>query len=128
MNLLLDTHTLLWFFWDDAQLSLPAKRVIEDPNNRHFVSLVTCWEVSIKAGIGTLQLGAPAAVFLPREISKNAFDLLPIELTHVTAVEPLPLHHRDPFDRLLVAQALIDRIPLVSADAVFDQYGITRLW
>lgn len=128
MNLLLDTHTTLWFFWDDPQLSPDAKRLIEDPANRKLVSIASCWEIAIKAGTGKLQLGEPSVSFLNREITRNNFEILPIGLYHATAVETLPLHHRDPFDRLLVAQAQIEQIPIVSADPVFDHYAVTRLW
>lgn len=128
MNLLLDTHTMLWFFWDDPQLSAAAKAIIEDPANRKRVSIASCWEIAIKAGLGKLQLSEPAAGFLNREITRNNFDVLPIGLNHATAVETLPMHHRDPFDRLLVAQCQIEQVPLISVDAIFDAYGVTRLW
>jgi PIN domain nuclease of toxin-antitoxin system len=127
-SLLLDTHTMLWFFWDDAQLSAPAMRLIEDVENRKLVSIASCWEIAIKVGLGKLNLGEPTRSFLPREIARNNFELLPISLGHATMVEGLVPHHRDPFDRLLVAQAMAEGLPLVSADGVFDQYGITRLW
>jgi PIN domain nuclease of toxin-antitoxin system len=128
MTLLLDTHTLLWFLWDDPQLTATAKALIEDPTNRKLVSIGSCWEIAIKTGLGKLSLGEPSASFLSREIARNNFDLLPITLSHATAVEPLPLYHRDPFDRLLVAQALIEHLPIVSADPALDPYGVTRLW
>ncbi len=128
MNLLLDTHALLWFLADDPQLVPSAKVLIEDPGNRKIVSVATCWEIAIKAGLKKLDLGEPAATFLPRELATNRFDLLGIELAHATLVETLPSHHKDPFDRLLVAQTIVEKLPLVSADAVFDQYGVTRLW
>ena len=127
-DLLLDTHTALWFFWDDPLLSPTAKASIEDPNNRKLVSIASCWEVAIKAGLGKLQLGAPSRAFLHKEIARNNFELLAITLDHVTLVETLPPHHKDPFDRLLIAQVMIDGLPIVSADAVFDHYGIQRLW
>jgi PIN domain nuclease of toxin-antitoxin system len=76
----------------------------------------------------TLQLGEPSSSFLNREITQNNFDILPIALNHATAVETLPQHHRDPFDRLLIVQAQIEQVPIVSADAAFDQYAVTRLW
>jgi PIN domain nuclease of toxin-antitoxin system len=126
-GLLLDTHALLWFFWDDAQLSPRAKNMIEDANNRKLVSIVSCWEIAIKVGLGKLDLGEPSRSFLPREIARNHFELLPVSLDHATLVEGLVAHHRDPFDRLLVAQAMAEGLPLVSADGVFDQYGIKRL-
>lgn len=128
MNLLLDAHALLWFLNDDPQLVATAKALIEDPTNRKLVSIATCWEISIKVGLKKLHLGEPATTFLPRELATNKFQLLEIDLAHATFVETLPPHHKDPFDRLLVAQALIESIPLVSADSVLDQYGIKRLW
>ena len=128
MNLLLDTHTLLWFLWNDKRLSANARTVIVDPQNRKFVSLASCWEIAIKAGSGKLTLGEPSTTFLPRELARNNFDQLPIGLDHATAVESLPLHHRDPFDRLLIAQALLNHLPLASADPALDPYGVTRLW
>ncbi len=128
MNLLLDSHTFLWFVWDDPDLSPTAKTRIEDPANQKFVSVATCWEIAIKAGLKKLALGEPATTFLPRELATNGFGLLGIALAHATFVETLPPHHKDPFDRLLVAQAMIEKLPLVSADAIFDQYGIQRMW
>ncbi len=127
-DLLLDTQAMLWFFWDDPVLSSTAKAEIENPNNRKLVSIASCWEAAIKSGLKKLELGAPCAAFLNREISRNNFELLPISFDHATWVETLPAHHRDPFDRLLVAQALIERLPIVSSDPVFDEYGIKRLW
>jgi len=127
-SLLLDTHTMLWFFWDDQQLSPQAKALIEDSNNRKLVSIASCWEIAIKVGCRKLDLGEPSRSFLPREIARNRFEVLPISVDHVTMVEGLVMHHRDPFDRLLVAQAMIEALPLVSADSVFEQYGIRRLW
>ena len=103
MNLLLDTHTVLWFFKDDPLLSAQAKALIEDPGNRKLVSIASCWETAIKAGIGKLNLAEPAKTLLSREIARNNFELLAISLDHATEVETLPQHHRDPFDRLLIA-------------------------
>lgn len=128
MTLLLDSHTLLWFLWDDPQLSSTAKLLIEDASHRKFVSVASCWEIAIKAGIKKLDLGEPAATFLSREMSRNNLDLLPISLLHATAVETLPLHHRDPFDRLLIAQAMHEKCPIISADQAFDAYPVRRLW
>src|SRR3954468_15703280 len=96
-DILLDSHTMLWFFWDDRLLSPKAKSLIEDPSNRKLVSIATCWEIAIKAGIGKLKLGEPSESFLSREIARNNFQLLPIGLNHATRVEALPAHHRDPF-------------------------------
>jgi len=127
-DLLLDTHTMLWFIWDDPMLSPAAKRLIENPVNRKLVSIASCWEIAIKCGLGKLKLGAPSHEFLSREITRNNFELLPISLRHATTVEGLALHHKDPFDPLLASQAIDEHTPIVSADSVFDQYGISRLW
>ena len=127
-DILLDSHAFLWFVWDDPLLSPAAKQRIEDPANHKWVSVASCWEIAIKARLGKLRLGEPATTFLPRELATNHFSPLRIELAHVTLVETLPPHHKDPFDRLLIAQAIIEKRPLVSVDAVFDEYGVTRLW
>ena len=131
MTLLLDTNAMLWFFWDDPQLSSTAKGLIEDPNNRKLVSIASCREVAIKVGLKKLTLGtggADSRAFLAMHIMRSFFDYLPISLEHATAVEHLPHHHKDPFDRLLIAQAMNERIPIVSSDTQFDLYSITRLW
>ena len=127
-DVLLDTHAMLWFLWDDSRLSGPAKSLIEDANNRKLVSIASCWEIAIKVGLGKLDLGESSRSFLPREIARNNFELLSINLDHTTMVEGLVAHHRDPFDRLLIAQAMIEGLSVVSADAVFDEYGVSRLW
>jgi PIN domain nuclease of toxin-antitoxin system len=127
-SLLLDSHALLWFVWDDPKLSGTAKTLIEDADNRKLISVASCWEIAIKAGSGKLDLGESSHSFLPREIARNNFELLPISLSHATTVKRLAMHHRDPFDRLLTAQAMTEGLSLVSADPNFDQYGVARLW
>ena len=128
MTLLLDTHTFLWFCQDDPSLSATAKVLIEDAGNRKLVSVASCWEIGIKAGLGKLRFGEPSSVYIPAAVSRTGFELLPISLAHATAVESLPGHHRDPFDRLLIAQVMIEAIPIVSVDSQLDAYGVTRLW
>ena len=128
MNLLLDSHAFLWFCQNDPSLSSAARAIIQDPTNRKLVSLASCWEIAIKAGFGKLTLGEPSVSYFPNALARTGFDLLTISLAHATAVEALPLHHRDPFDRLLIAQAMVDAMPIVSADAAFDPYGVTRIW
>ncbi len=128
MNLLLDTHTLLWFLRDDASLSETAKTMIQEPANHKFVSVASCWEIAIKAGRRKLNLAEPCGVLLSRELPRNGFDLLAIELRHATQVELLPDHHQDPFDRLIAAQSLLEGMPLVSVDRQFDAYRVKRLW
>jgi PIN domain nuclease of toxin-antitoxin system len=128
VNLLLDAHALLWFLNDDPQLTSNAKSLIEEPANRKLVSIATCWEIAIKVGLKKLDLGESVTTFLPRELSANKFVLLGIDLAHASFIETLPLHHKDPFDRLLIAQAILESTPIVSADVAFDSYGVTRLW
>jgi hypothetical protein len=128
VNLLLDTHSLLWFLNEDPHLVPNAKALIEDSLNRKFVSMATCWEIAIKVGLKKLDLGEPVSTFLPRELLVNKFGLLHIELVHALHVENLARHHRDPFDRLLVAQSVIEKIAIVSSDEKFDSYGVVRLW
>jgi PIN domain nuclease of toxin-antitoxin system len=92
------------------------------------LSAASYWEIAIKVSTGKLTLAEPYDVFLPREIQQNRLEMLPIEVAHAAVVATLPFHHRDPFDRLLVGQALSENIPLVSADTIFDAYGVTRIW
>jgi PIN domain nuclease of toxin-antitoxin system len=124
----LDTHSFLWFAQGDAALSLFAKSLIEEPTNRKLISIASCWEIAIKAGLGKLRLGETSEEYIKNVLDRTKFELLPISLDHATKVETLPLHHRDPFDRLLVAQSLSDQMPILSADPIFAQYGVQRLW
>ncbi|HKI38370.1 MAG TPA: type II toxin-antitoxin system VapC family toxin [Gemmataceae bacterium] len=128
MRLLLDTHAFLWFVLNDPQSSATAQRLISDPANDVLISPASYWEVAIKVGLRKLDLHAPYDDFIQRGLVGNDFAILPIEPRHTSVLTTLPLHHRDPFDRLIVAQAMVENIPLVSMDAVLDQYPITRLW
>ena len=128
MNLLLDTHTMLWFWWNDPQLSEVAKDTITNPDNRKLVSVASGWEVAIKVSLKKLDLGLPYEEFIPRQIAKNNFDMLSISHDHLAKVTSLPFHHRDPFDRMLIVQAMCEDMPIISADKQFDRYGIERIW
>ena len=128
MNLLLDSHTFLWFVGNDPRLSLNARVVIEDPSNRKWVSIASLWEITIKVSIGKLTLTDPVAVFLRRELLLNKFSTLDITLNHLDSLSTIPFHHRDPFDRLIVSQSIADSMSVVSTDLAFDAYGITRIW
>jgi PIN domain nuclease of toxin-antitoxin system len=128
MTLLLDTDAFLWFCQDDPALSAAAKALIEDPANRKLVSVASCWEIAIKAGLGKLKLGEPSASYIPAALARTGFELLSIAVEHATGVEGLPLHHRDPFDRLLLAQAIAEKLAIVSGDSLLDAYAVTRLW
>jgi len=128
MKLLLDTHTFLWFIAGNPNLSSNARLLIEDIANDIFISPVSLWEIAIKFSLGRLPLSSPFGVLIPEQMSINGFQLLPMEIEHIAAVATLPHHHRDPFDRLLVAQSLVEQMPVVGIDAAFDVYGVDRLW
>jgi PIN domain nuclease of toxin-antitoxin system len=128
MNLLLDTHTLLWFVLGDAQLSVAARQLIEDATNPKFVSPAACWEIAIKISIGKYALNEPYETFMDRAIRQNGFLTLPIEPRHTALLINMPFHHRDPFDRLIIAQAVVEGLAIVSANPVFDAYSVQRLW
>src|SRR5687768_8623346 len=122
MKLLLDTQAFLWFLLGDARLSEPAKASIIEPANTKLVSPATFWEVAIKVSIGKYKLHESYEQFMERGIHGNGFTILSIEPKHTAVVATLPFHHRDPFDRLLVAQAIVEQFPLVSNDEVLDLY------
>ena len=126
MTLLLDTHAFLWWVGDDPRLSARARRAITD--STCFISVASCWEMSIKAGLGRLDVPRPIARFLQEQLEVNGFSVLPVSLEHAAAVAEMPFHHRDPFDRLLAAQARHDDLAIVSADPVFRKYGVRRVW
>src|SRR5688572_1222873 len=116
MRLLLDTHALLWFVLGDPLLSSRARALIEDPANDKFVSPVSFWELAIKISTGKYLLHEPLEDFCRRGIDGNGFQILPIEVRHANFLITLPFHHRDPFDRLLIAQAAVERMAIVSID------------
>ena len=131
MKVLLDTHTFLWFVAGDAQLSQLARKAIEDLNNQRFLSIASLWEIAIKTNLGKLNVieeNEKFADFFEKETWRNNIDLLPISLSHLAVVATLPQHHRDPFDRLLVAQAQSENLIILSADVTLDAYDITRHW
>jgi PIN domain nuclease of toxin-antitoxin system len=127
MNLLLDTHALIWFSENDPKLSLTAKTAIESPENNRFVSLATLWEMAIKLNLGKLTLQIPLIQIIPA-LSINGFDLLAIEPDHILKIEILPRIHGDPFDRMLIAQALSNGLSIVSKEELFEEYGVKRIW
>ncbi len=131
MKLLLDTHTVLWFYLADPQLSVTASAAIMDPANEKWVSPASYWEVAIKISVGKYAIAQPFEDFWRNAIDRNAFQILPVLPRHAAAVATLPFprnNHRDPFDRLIVAQALVEGMSVVSADSMLDAYGITRIW
>lgn len=128
MRVLLDTHAFLWWVNDSPLLSARATKAIADSGNECLVSLASCWEMAIKLSLGKLTLPSSMDRFLPEQLRVNEFASLEIGFRHVARVAAMPFHHRDPFDRLLAAQALEERIPIVSADATFRRYGVKRIW
>ncbi len=128
MQVLLDTHTFLWWVDGGTRLSRRARAAIRRPDHVCKVSLASAWEMSIKVSLGKLQLPTAAARFFSEQLAANHFDALGIDLRHIDMVSTLPFHHRDPFDRLLVAQALTEDLTIVSADPVFARYGVRRIW
>jgi PIN domain nuclease of toxin-antitoxin system len=127
-RVLLDTGAFLWFVFDDSRLSPLADRVISDPKVESLLSIVSLWEIAIKTQIGKHTLGTSFTAFIDETILGRKVELLPIEIAHLIAYESLPLHHRDPFDRLLLAQAKSLHVPMVTMDQNFANYDIEILW
>jgi PIN domain nuclease of toxin-antitoxin system len=123
-RLLVDTHALLWWLIDDPALSPTAREALADPANEPLVSAASAWEIAIKRSLG--KLTGPDD--LPDRIADEGFAWLPVSAAHAWQVRDLPPHHRDPFDRLLVAQALVERVPIVTPDTRFDAYGVDVRW
>ncbi|MGD0601024.1 MAG: type II toxin-antitoxin system VapC family toxin [Terriglobales bacterium] len=126
MKVLLDTHTFLWAIIDEKKLSPRVRRVMT--SSELWWSVVSLWEAIQKAQVGKLSLPLPAGPFLTNELSSNHVRLLPVSLSHVLRVEELPLHHRDPFDRLLIAQSIEEGWPIVTADPWFARYPVDVIW
>jgi PIN domain nuclease of toxin-antitoxin system len=128
MRFLLDTHAFLWFVLNDLQLSPKALQLIVEPTHDILISPASYWEVAIKVSLGKYQIPGSFQVWMEQQMVVNAFQILPITIAHVATVTTLPFYHRDPFDRLLIAQALTEKIAIVSADRVFDSYSVLREW
>ena len=128
MRLLLDTHTFLWFLSGDPKLSDHARGLIEEPENERNVSVASLWEIAIKISIGKLEVSGTFAEVFPPQIESNAIRVLPIEPEHLDIVSRLPFHHRDPFDRLILAQSIAEDLPILSRDPEFDSYAVERIW
>jgi len=128
VRLLLDTHTFLWFVLNDSSLSITARNLIDDQRNDILLSPASPWEIAIKISIGKYSLPGPFAEFMDRQITENDFNILPITVAHAAVVAALPFHHKDPFDRLIIARAIVEDVPILSADVIFDSYPVTRIW
>lgn len=128
MTYLLDTHTFLWFINDDPLLSPIAKRLIESPENAVYLSIASVWEMAIKVSLGKLEVPSPFTDFIDAQVQENSISILAIKTSHAGIVTNLPFHHRDPFDRLIIAQARSEGYTLISRDEIFDRYGVERRW
>ena len=126
--MLIDTHALLWFSLDDSRLSERARSAMMDRGNELLVSPATFWEIAIKISIGKYELREEFLPFFSQLMVDTEMTLLPITLKHASVVAGLPFRHRDPFDRLLIAQAISEEIPVLSADRELDSYSVTRIW
>jgi PIN domain nuclease of toxin-antitoxin system len=127
-RLLLDTQALLWWLKDERQLSAAARRAIAHVEHLRFFSIAGAWELTIKCSTGKLKLAVPVGRLLIEHLPANRIDLLGVTLSDLIRLESLAWHHRDPFDRLMAAQAIGRGLTIVSSDAIFDQYGVDRLW
>jgi PIN domain nuclease of toxin-antitoxin system len=128
MRLLLDTHAFLWFIQGSQNLSATARNLIEDQGNQKLLSIASLWEISIKVSIGKLDVGMAIAQLVSREVYGNGFEVLAIQANHLDELTKLIFHHKDPFDRLIIAQALAERMPVVTKDEAFGRYPVSRLW
>ena len=128
MKLLLDTHTVIWSIDNPAKLSRSAAETIQDETNERFISIGTVWEMGIKMQLGRLTLSRPFREWIDDALVFLCASLLPVTLDDVDEQHRLPLHHRDPFDRMLVAQAQVGGLTIVSTDAAFELYGLPRVW
>jgi len=128
MKAILDTHSLLWYLEGNPRLSAAARAFIDPLANELFVSIASLWEIAIKCSLGKLNLAKPFETMFPEQLQRNSIEILNIRIEHLNKLCTLPLHHRDPFDRLLTSQALVDGIPIISADPALDDYGVTRIW
>ena len=128
MNLLLDTHAFLWFMEGSERISRRAREAIEGASGVRVLSVASAWEMAIKASLGKLALAKPLGELLPPLLADAGIELLPIEMADIARVATLPFHHRDPFDCLLIARALTEKLNIVSADGAFTAYGVNLVW
>jgi PIN domain nuclease of toxin-antitoxin system len=127
MNILLDTHVFIWFAEDDKSLPSKLKEIIEDEANDIFVSIVAFWEIAIKKSINKLELSIPFDDLL-KITTDNGIEIMPILFEHTAKVEKLDFYHRDPFDRIIIAQGLIENMYIATQDTLFDRYKVKRIW
>jgi PIN domain nuclease of toxin-antitoxin system len=128
MSYLLDTHAYLWWDSTSSELSGPVRSILLNADQIVYVSLASIWEIQIKSQLGKLKLPAPLSEIIERQQVDNAIQMLPVRVPHILALSTLPPHHRDPFDRILIAQAITEELILLSKDRTFAQYPVNTLW
>jgi len=128
MNILLDTHIFIWSTANPERLSQTVTNLLTDTSNTWILSIASVWEMQIKLQLGKLNLNSSLPNLIDNQQCVNNLQILSIDLTHIYNLNNLPLHHKDPFDRILIAQAMVEQIPIISIDEVFDNYPIKRLW
>lgn len=128
MRALLDTHTLVWWLEADPRLSNRAKECLDAPRSELYVSAATAWEIATKVRIGKLQIALPFIEDLPREVVRLGYRTLPVSLAHGHRAGRLSAAHKDPFDRMLAAQSLMEDLPLITVDPLFQQFGVSTIW
>jgi len=128
MNILLDSHTLIWFSQNSPQLSSSAIKILEDRNNLLFLSLVSVWEIQIKVQLGKLNLDISLAEIVKDQTKINDVQILPMKLSHIWTLDTLPYYHKDPFDCLLISQAITENLIILGVDSVFASYPVEKIW
>ena len=127
-RVLLDTQAFLWFVFADPRLSSKAGKVIENSRVEKVLSIISLWEIALKVSLRKLELGTTYDRFIEENVRTRILEVLPVELAHLSSYTRLPFHHRDPFDRLLIAQCQVERLPIVTVDAHFSPYGVDIVW
>jgi PIN domain nuclease of toxin-antitoxin system len=128
MRILIDTHVFIWWTSDSQKLSPRVYNLLTNPNTEALLSIISIWEMQIKLSLGKLQLKVSLPELVDDEIKRNRIELLQLDISHIYALSSLPQHHRDPFDRLLIAQSMSEGLEIVSVDENFDAYGVQRFW
>jgi PIN domain nuclease of toxin-antitoxin system len=128
MKILLDTDAFLYFILGSSELSAVARGAIEDPDHQKFLSVASLWEISIKVSIKKLEVGMTMSDLVVREVRGNAIEILQISPQHLDRLSSLPFHHKDPFDRLMIAQSFAENMPLLTRDSAFGAYGVSMIW
>lgn len=128
MRVLLDTHTFLWWIIDDPHMSPRARDIMSNSSHELFLSAASCWEIAIKAKIGRIKLPDKPHVFVAEQMALNTIQGLPIQISHALHVFNLPHHHRDPFDRIIIAQAQLEKLTILTSDSLISKYKVKIIW